>query len=72
MPDEVQLQLNHRFLIRSVEFVGMQRVEKDKHPIDALRKMLFNALVHRTYMGAQTELRIYDNRLSIWNEGGLP
>jgi len=72
MLDEVQLQLNHKFLIRPVEFVGMQRVEKDEYPIDALREMLLNALVHRTYMGAHIQLRVYDNRLSIWNEGGLP
>ncbi len=72
MLDEVQSQLNHKFLVRPVEFVGMQRIEKDEYPFAALREMLLNALVHRTYMGAQIQLRVYDNRLSIWNEGGLP
>ena len=38
----------------------------------ALREILLNALVHRTYMGAHIQLRVYDDRLSIWNEGGLP
>jgi len=70
--DEVLLQLNHKFLIRPVEFVGMQRAEKDLYPVAALREMLLNALVHRTYMGAHIQLRVYDNKLSIWNEGGLP
>jgi ATP-dependent DNA helicase RecG len=50
----------------------MQRVEKDEYPVAALREMLLNALVHRTYMGAHIQLRVYDDRLSIWNEGGLP
>ena len=72
MLDEVQSQLNHKFLIRPVDFVGMQRVEKDEYPVAALREMLLNALVHRTYMGAHIQLRVYNNRLSIWNEGGLP
>ncbi len=72
MLDEVQLQLNHKFLIRPVDFVGMQRIEKDEYPVAALREMLLNALVHRIYMGAHIQLRVYDNRLSIWNEGGLP
>ena len=63
MLDEVQLQLNHKFLIRPVEFVGMQRVEEDEYPIDALREMLLNALVHRTCMGAHIQLRVYDNKL---------
>lgn len=34
--------------------------------------MLLNALVHRTYMGAHIQLRVYDHKISIWNEGGLP
>lgn len=29
-------------------------------------------MVHRTYMGASIQLRVYDDRLSIWNEGLLP
>ena len=72
MLDEVQAQLNHKFLTRPVDFVGMQRVEKDEYPMAALREMLLNALVHRTYMGAHIQLRVYDDKLSIWNEGGLP
>ena len=70
--DEVQFQLNHKFLVRPIDFVGMQRLEKDEYPVDALREMLLNALVHRTYMGAHVQLRVYNDRLSIWNEGGLP
>lgn len=72
MLNEVQVQLNHKFLTRPVDFIGMQRVEKDEYPVAALREMLLNALVHRTYMGAHIQLRVYDNKLSIWNEGGLP
>jgi len=72
MLDEVQAQLNHKFLTRPVDFIGMQRVEKDEYPVAALREMLLNTLVHRTYMGAHVQLRVYDDKLSIWNEGGLP
>jgi ATP-dependent DNA helicase RecG len=69
---EVQVQLNYKFLTRPVSFEGFQRVEKDQYPIQALREMLLNALVHRTYMGATIQMRVFDDRLSIWNEGGLP
>lgn len=69
---EVQVQLNYKFLTRPVAFEGFQRIEKDQYPIQALREMLLNALVHRTYMGAVIQLRVFDNKLSIWNEGGLP
>mgnify|MGYP000856633123 CR=1 FL=1 len=69
---EVQVQLNYKFLTRPIVFEGFQRVEKDQYPIQALREMLLNALVHRTYMGAAIQMRVFDNKLSIWNEGGLP
>ncbi len=34
--------------------------------------MLLNAIAHRTCQGAHIQLRVYDDRLSIWNEGALP
>ena len=69
---EVQTQLNHKFLTRPVDFVGMMRQEKDEYPVAALREMLLNALVHKKYGGATIQLRVFDDRLSIWNEGVLP
>jgi ATP-dependent DNA helicase RecG len=69
---EVQVQLNYKFLTRPIAFEGFQRLEKDQYPIQALREMLLNALVHRTYMGAAIQMRVFDNKFSIWNEGGLP
>ncbi len=69
---EVQTQLNHKFLTRPVDFVGMMRQEKDEYPVAALREMLLNALVHKKYGGAAIQLRVFDDRLSIWNEGALP
>ena len=70
--DEVPTQLNYKFFTRPVDFVGLQRAEKDEYPVAALREMLLNALVHRTYMGASVQIRVFDDRLSIWNEGILP
>lgn len=65
-------QLNHKFLIRPIEFEGMHRIEKGEYPVAAVREMLLNALVHRNYMGAPIQIRIYDDKISIWNEGILP
>lgn len=65
-------QLNHKFLTRQIEFEGMNRIEKGEYPVPAIREMLLNALVHRNYMGAPIQIRIYDNEFSIWNDGGLP
>lgn len=65
-------QLNHKFLTRPIEFEGMHRIEKGAYPIAAIREMLLNALVHRNFMGAPIQIRVYDDKISIWNEGTLP
>ena len=72
MLKEVLSQLDHKFLVRNVSFEGMYRVEKEEFPNIALRETLLNALVHRTYMGAHVQMRVYDDRLTLWNEGMLP
>ena len=65
-------QLNSKFLTRLIEFEGMHRIEKGEYPVAAIREMMLNALVHRTYMGAPIQIRVYDDKISIWNEGTLP
>lgn len=65
-------QLNHKFLIKTIEFEGIHRIEKGEYPIAAIREMLLNALVHRNCMGAPIQIRVYDDKISIWNEGTLP
>jgi len=65
-------QLNHKFLIRTIGFEGIHRIEKGEYPLAAIREMLLNALVHRNYMGAPVQIRVYDDKISIWNEGTLP
>jgi ATP-dependent DNA helicase RecG len=64
--------LDHKYLTRSIEFKGMLRLEHSEYPIPALREMLLNALVHRKYMGSFIQIRVYDDKISIWNDGRLP
>ncbi len=54
------------------ELNRMHRIEKGEYPVPAIREMLLNALVHRNYMGAPIQIRVYDDKISIWNEGSLP
>jgi len=70
--DKVLRTLDYKFLIKNISFVGMNRVETLEYPVPALREMLLNALIHRNYMGAPTQLRVYDNKLFLWNHGTLP
>jgi ATP-dependent DNA helicase RecG len=70
--DKVLRTLDYKFLIRNISFKGMNRIETLEYPIPALREMLLNALIHRNYMGAPTQIRVYDNKLTAWNHGTLP
>ena len=72
MKKRIEEMLNAKFFIHPINFEGMQRVERDEYPVAAVREMILNALVHRNYMGAQTQIRLYDNNFSVWNDGGLP
>jgi len=69
---QVPDQLNRKFLTKQIDFKGFQRIEKGEYPVAAIREMLLNALVHKNYMGSTIQLRVYDNMLTIWNEGNLP
>ena len=48
------------------------REEKWDYPLEALREALINAVCHRDYTApSNTEIRIFDDELTIWNPGGL-
>jgi ATP-dependent DNA helicase RecG len=64
--------LNRKFFKNPIDFEGMQRIEKGEYPVAAIREMLLNALVHKSYTGAQIQIRIFDDKINIWNEGALP
>ena len=70
--DKVFRTIDHKFLIRNISFEGMNRIETLEYPIPALREILLNALIHRNYMGAPTQIRVYDKKMFVWNDGGLP
>jgi len=70
--DKVLRTLDYKFLIRNISFEGMNRIETLEYPVPALREMLLNTLIHRNYMGAPTQIRVYDNKMFVWNDGGLP
>jgi len=44
-----------------------------EYPLEAVREAVINAVCHRDYLStAHTQVRLYDDRLEIWNPGGLP
>ena len=53
---------------------GARRVERPVYPVEAVREAVVNALIHRDYLLANTdvELAIYRDRLEIVSPGRLP
>ena len=63
-----------RHIEKGIEFTGRpQRTEKWQYPPQALREALINAVCHRDYQDTgSVQLRIFDDRLEVWNPGALP
>ena len=57
----------------TISYRGVQRVESYPVPEDALREALHNAVVHKDYSsGTPIQIRVYTDKISIWNPGELP
>jgi ATP-dependent DNA helicase RecG len=62
-----------KYLRAAISYQGIHRVERLPVPEEALREALLNAIIHRDYsVGAPIQIRVHDDRLSIWNPGELP
>lgn len=62
-----------KYLKAAISYRGIQRIESLPVPEAALREAILNALIHRDYsVGAPVQIRVYDDRLRIWNPGHLP
>jgi ATP-dependent DNA helicase RecG len=72
MADKVMRKLNDRYLIRPISYEGLERMEPLEYPEPALREAILNAIIHKDYSSTWIFLRVYDDRLEIWNPGELP
>ena len=54
---------------------GIGRVERYEYPLEAIRELLVNALMHRDYSpgarGSQVQVELYTNRLVVRSPGGI-
>ena len=57
----------------AAEIKGLHREEKWEYPLEGLREAVVNAICHRDYASsANVQIRIFDDRLEVWNPGELP
>lgn len=64
--------LKSKYLKSVISYKGIHREEHLEYPVGALREAILNALIHRDYTGAVTQIRVNNNSLEIWNAGLLP
>lgn len=63
--------LRLKYLENRFYYEGIYRKEDLIYPESALREAVINAVIHRDYMGPHTQLRVYDDKLWLWNIGKL-
>ena len=62
-----------KYLKAGISYEGLQRIESYPVPESALREVLLNAIIHRDYaVAAPIQIRVYADRLLVWNPGELP
>lgn len=65
--------LKTKYLLSPITYEGIHRRELLEYPYEALREAIFNAIIHRDYNTTSAiQIKIYDNSLSVVNEGKLP
>lgn len=70
--DKVMDVLKAKYLVSYIHYAGIQRVEPLEIPEVALREAIFNAVVHKDYYGSDIQMKVYNDRITLWNDGTLP
>lgn len=67
--DFITKHINKEYIITGVP----QREERWDYPLDALREIVINSIVHRDYSGSTTGIvKVFDDKIQIYNSGKLP
>lgn len=47
------------------------RIEEFEYPEDVIREAIINALAHKDYLGSHIQMKIYEDKITLWNSGTL-
>jgi ATP-dependent DNA helicase RecG len=62
-----------KYLKAYIHYEGWNRVEDYRIPETALREAVLNAIAHKDYSGnTPIQIRVYPDKVVIWNQGQLP
>lgn len=62
-----------KYLIAPITYREMLRIDKYPYPKDAVRELVYNALMHQDFVnGGSVQVSVYPDKLYISNAGGLP
>lgn len=64
--------LRNKYLTVRANIDGLYRNDTLEYPELVLREAISNAVVHREYIGAHIQIKIFPDKIIIWNEGTLP
>jgi len=62
-----------KYIKAIISYEGITRVETYEYPREAIRKALLNAIAHKDYSGGiPIQIKVFKDRIMIWNDGQLP
>lgn len=62
-----------KYIKALISYEGISRVETYEYPREAIREALLNAVAHKDYSGGiPIQIKVYKDKLMIWNDGQLP
>lgn len=76
-PIQEQVEEALQFVLRNIhmgaEFSGLSRQDVYEIPVESIRELLLNAVIHRSYLDhTNIQVAIYDDRLEVTSPGKLP
>ena len=64
--------MRSKYLTTPIHYEGLGRFEPLEIPEKALREAIFNAIIHKDYSGVHIQMKVYNDRIELWNQGSLP
>tara|TARA_B100000678_G_C18207418_1_gene501959 strand:- start:429 stop:1754 length:1326 start_codon:yes stop_codon:yes gene_type:complete len=71
LADNVLEILDRKYFLKTISYERLHRIETPPYPYEAIREILFNAIVHREYENTPVFISLYEDRMTIWNQGTL-